>query len=142
MEELSKIFARQSRKGRGMRAAFMLAEGRPACTTTQVAAKGGQVHSYTSKVSKVSTVSEVSKMSKQGEQQLLHSLLPMGEGGRRPDEGADYVRSYMETAKEVRSTVKNTLAPWGEGKGEGLKDVTPHEAVEPASCKFLSALVP
>ena len=67
-------------------------------------------------MSKVSTVSEVSKMSKQGEQQLLHSLLPMGEGGRRPDEGADYVRSYMETAKEVRSTVKNTLAPCGRGQ--------------------------
>ncbi len=123
MEELSKIFARQSRKGRGMRAAFTLAEGRPACTTIQVAAKGGQVRSYTSKVSKVSTVSEVSKMSKQGEQQLLHSLLPMGEGGRRPDEGADYVRSYMETAKEVRSTI--------------IHDETRHEATEPASCKSL-----
>ena len=48
---------------------------------------GGQVHSYTSKVSEVSTVSEVSKMSKQGEQQSLHSLLLLGEGGRRPDEG-------------------------------------------------------
>ena len=125
MEELSKIFARQSRKVRGMRAAFTLAEGRPACTTTQVPAKGGQVRSYTSKVSKVSTVSEVSKMSKQGEQQLLHSLLPMGEGGRRPDEGADYVRSYMETAKEVRSTSSCSFAPWGEGdrrSDEGLKE--------------------
>ena len=49
---------------------------------------------------KVTGVSEVSKMSKQGEQQSLHSLLPLGEGGRRPDEGADVVRSYMETAKE------------------------------------------
>ena len=68
------------------------------------------------KVSEVSRVSKVSKMSKQGEQQSLHSLLPMGEGGRRPDEGADYVRSYMETAKEVRSTVKNTLAPCGRGQ--------------------------
>ena len=50
---------------------------------------GGQVRSYTSKVSKVSTVSGVTK---QGEHQSLHSLLPMGEGGRRPDEGADVVR--------------------------------------------------
>ena len=66
----------------------------------------GQVHSYTSKVSEVSTVSDVSKMSKQGAQQSLHFLLPMGEGGRRPDEGADVVRSYtLETAKEVRSTI-------------------------------------
>ena len=39
------------------------------------------------KVTGVSRVSEVSKMLKQGEQQSLHSLLPLGEGGRRPDEG-------------------------------------------------------
>ena len=72
--------------------AFTLAEGRQASTSTQVAAKGGQVRSYTLKVSKVSTVSEVSKMSKQGELQSLHSLRPLGEGGRRPDEGADETR--------------------------------------------------
>ena len=83
-----------------------------------------------SKVSRVSDVSEVSKMSKQGEQQSLHSLLPLGEGGRRPDEGADksalthgetakggQVRSYtLGTAKEARSTEKNTLAPCGRGQ--------------------------
>ncbi len=39
------------------------------------------------KVRNVSKVSGVSKMSKQGEQQSPHSLRPMGEGGRRPDEG-------------------------------------------------------
>ena len=72
---------------------------------------GGQVRSYTSKVSEVSRVSEVSKMSKQGEQQSLHSLLPLGEGGRRPDEGADKsALTHGETAKEARSTEKNTLA--------------------------------
>ncbi len=32
-------------------------------------------------------VRKVTKMSKQGAQQSRHSLLPMGEGGRRPDEG-------------------------------------------------------
>ena len=97
---------------------------------------GGQVHSYTSKVSEVSTVSEVSevtKMSKQGEQQSLHSLRPLGEGGRRPDEGADVVRSYtLETAKEVRSTSSCSFAPWGEGQDEGSyqcdkTDMTPHQ---------------
>ena len=31
-------------------------------------------------------VRKVTKMSKQGAQQSRHSLLPMGEGGRRPDE--------------------------------------------------------
>ena len=84
----------------------------------------GQVHSYTSKVSEVSTVSDVSKMSKQGAQQSLHFLLPMGEGGRRPYEGADVVRSYtLETAKEVRSTI--------------IHDDLRHEATEPASFKSL-----
>ena len=66
---------------------------------------------------KESRVTKVSGVTKQGEQQSLHSLLPLGEGGRRPDEGADVVRSYtLETAKEVRSTVKNTLAPCGRGQ--------------------------
>ncbi len=85
-------------------------DGRPACTT-KVAAKGGQVRSYTSKVSEVSRVSEVSKMSKQGEQQSLHSLLPLGEGGRRPDEGLKETgrlacTNTLGTAKEARSTKK------------------------------------
>ncbi len=91
--------------------AFTLTEGRQAWQTKS----GGQVRSYTSNVSKVSTVSEVSKMSKQGAQQSPHSLRTLGEGGRRPDEGADVVRSYMETAKEVRSTFEHTLAPCGRG---------------------------
>ena len=52
------------------------------------------------KVRNVSKVSGVSKMSKQGAQQSRQSLLPMGEGGRRPDEGADVVRSYtLETGR-------------------------------------------
>ncbi len=33
----------------------MSKQGRPACTNTLETAKGGQVHSYTSKVSEVST---------------------------------------------------------------------------------------
>ncbi len=78
----------------------------------------GHVRSYTPKVS------EESKMSKQGEQQSLHSLLPLGEGAPRPDEGADVSRSYtLVTAKEVRPTI--------------IHDETRHEAVEPASCKSL-----
>ncbi len=63
-------------------------------------------------------------MSKQGAQQSLHFLLPMGEGGRRPDEGADVVRSNtLGTAKEVRSTI--------------IHDDLRHEATEPASFKSL-----
>ena len=114
---------------------------------------GGQVRSYTSKVS------EVSKMSKQGEHQSLHSLLPMGEGGRRPDEGADAVRSYSQaTAKEVRSTVKNTLAPCGRGQnllanecelrnsGEGSyqcdkTDMTPHQVRTKLAKRSLSPTI-
>ena len=111
--------------------AFTLAEGRPACTTTWETAQfnGNEM---------LKQVQHDGKETAKGEQQSLHSLLPLGEDGHSPDEGADVVRSYTrETAKEVRSTVKNTLAPWGEGKGEGLKNVTPHEAAEPTSCKFL-----
>ncbi len=84
--------------------------GRPACTTTQVAAKGGQVRSYTSKVSEVSRVSEVSKMSKQGEQQSLHSLRPMGEGGRRPDEGLKENGRPACTTTQVAAKAAFTLA--------------------------------
>ena len=49
------------------------------------------------------------------EQQQLHSLLPLGEGGRRPDEGADVVRSYtLETAKGGQQSL-HSLRPLGEG---------------------------
>ena len=43
----------------------------------------------------------------------------------------------LATAKEVRSTVKNTLAPCGRGKGEGLNDGTRHKAAEPKTCNHL-----
>ena len=143
-----------------------------ACTSTLETAKGGRVHSYTSKVSEVSRVSEVSKMSKQGKQQSLHSLRPFGEGGRRPDEGADksalthwetakggQVRSYtLATAKEARSTVKNTLAPCGRGQnllakecelrnsGEGSyqcdkTDMTPHQVRTKLAKRSLSPTI-
>ena len=76
------------------------------------------------RVSEVSRVSELSTMSKQGGHQSLHSLRPLGEGGRRPDEGADVVRSYtLETAKEVRSTI--------------IHDETRHKAAEPKTCNHL-----
>ena len=59
------------------------------------------------------------------EQQQLHSLLPLGEGGRRPDEGADVVRSYtLETAKGGQQSL-HSLRPMGEGgrrPDEGLKE--------------------
>ena len=59
------------------------------------------------KVRNVSKVSGVSKMPKQGAQQSRHSLLPMGEGGRRPDEGADVVRSYtLETGRLACTTTQ------------------------------------
>ncbi len=62
--------------------------------------------SKVSRVSEVSTVSEVSKMLKQGEQQSLHSLRPLGEGGRRPDEGADKsALTHCETTKESHKSV-------------------------------------
>ncbi len=80
---------------------------------------GGQVRSYTSKVS---TVSEVSKMSKQDEQQSPHSLLPLGEGGRRPDEGLK--KTVRCNSDEILKQVQD--------------DGTRHKAAEPASCKFLS----
>ena len=55
------------------------------------------------------------------EQQLLHFLLPLGEGGRRPDEG------LKETAEcngnEILKQVQD--------------DGTRHKATEPASCKSL-----
>ena len=42
------------------------------------------------------------------EQQQLHSLLPLGEGGRRPDEGADVTRSYtLETAKDAHESLRH-----------------------------------
>ncbi len=75
---------------------------------------------------------------KKEQQQSLHSLRPLGEGGRRPDEGADVVRSYtLETAKEVRSTSSCSFAPWGEGQDEGLNDQTRHKAAEPKTCNHL-----
>ncbi len=105
---------------------------------------------------KESRVTKVSGVTKQGEQQSLHSLLPLGEGGRRPDEGADVVRSYtLENAKGGQQSL-HSLRPMGEGgrrPDEGLKetvrcnsdemlkqvqhDVPRHEATEPASCKSL-----
>ncbi len=149
-------------------AIILATKGWPAWQTKS----GGQVHSYTSNVSEVSRVSEVSKMSKQGEQQSLHSLRPLGEGGRRPDEGADksalthgetakggQVRSYtLATAKEARSTVKNTLAPCGRGQnllanecelrnsGEGSyqcdkTDMTPHQVRTKLAKRSLSPTI-
>ena len=131
-------------------------DGRPACTT-KVAAKGGQVRSYTSKVS------EVSKMSKQGEQQSLHSLRPMGEGGRRPDEGLKETgrpacTTTQVAAKAARSTEKNTLAPCGRGQnllanecelrnsGEGSyqcdkTDMTPHQVRTKLAKRSLSPTI-
>ena len=63
----------------------------------------GHVRSYTPKVS------EESKMSKQGEQQSLHSLLPLGEGGRRPDEGADVVRHKTAEPKTCNHLITQSL---------------------------------
>ena len=80
------------------------------------------------------------------EQQQLHSLLPLTlpstnnpvdclyerKGGRRPDEGADVVRSYtLETAKGGQQSL-HSFAPWGEGQDEGsykfdTADMTPHQ---------------
>ncbi len=71
---------------------------------------GGQVRSYTSKVSEVSRVSEVSKMSKQDEQQSLHSLLPLGEGGRRPDEGADVPRHEATEPASCKFSITQSLS--------------------------------
>ena len=71
---------------------------------------GGQVRSYTSKVSEVSTVSEVSNMSEQGGQQSLHSLLPLGEGGRRPDEGADVPRHKAAESASGKFLITQSLS--------------------------------
>ena len=115
---------------------------------------GGQVRSYTSKVSKVSRVSGVTK---QGEQQSLHSLLPLGEGGRRPDEGADIVRSYTQETGRLASTntqkiternvsLNNALASGSAMVSENISfcsqsaiqhDVTRHKAAEPKTCNHL-----
>ena len=89
---------------------FVLAEGGLSCTNIQADAKGGQVRTYTSKVNKVSTVSEESKMSEQGEQQSLHSLRPMGEGGRRPDEGLKETGRPACTTTQVAAKAAFTLA--------------------------------
>ena len=60
-------------------------------------------------------------------------------GGRRPDEGADAVRSYtLETAKGGQQSL-HSFAPWGEGRDEGLNDVTRHNATEPKNVKDLTS---
>ena len=97
------------------------------------------------------------------EQQQLHSLLPLGEGGRRPDEGLKETgrpacTNTLETAKEVRSTVKNTLAPCGRGQnllanecelrnsGEGsdknnVTEATPHQVRTKLANRSLSPTI-
>ena len=79
------------------------------------------------------------------EQQQLHSLLPLGEGGRRPDEGADVVRSHtLETAKGGQQSL-HSLRPMGEGdrrSDEGLNDEPRHEAAEPKNVKDLTSYRP
>ncbi len=105
----------------------------------------------------VNKVSEVSKMSKQGEQQSLHSLLPLGEGGRRPDEGADVVRSYTlgtgrpactntQKIAERNAFLNDALTSGSAMVSENISfcsqsavqhDKTRHGAAEPASCKSL-----
>ena len=54
------------------------------------------------------------------EQQSLHSLLPLGEGGRRPDEGLK--KTVRCNSDEILKQVQD--------------DGTRHEAAKPASCKF------
>ena len=66
------------------REALTLTNDRPAYATTQKAAKGGQ--------------------------QLLNSLLPLGEGGRRPDEGADVVCSYTQETGGLACTNTQKIA--------------------------------
>ncbi len=113
-------------------------------------------------VSKVSRVSDVSKMLKQGEQQSLHSLLPMGEGGRRPDEGADVVLSYTSKVSEVSRVGEvskmskqgeqqslHSLLPMGEGgrrPDEGSyqcdkTDMTPHQVRTKLAKRSLSPTI-
>ena len=70
------------------------------------------------------------------EQQLLHSLRPMGEGGRRPDEGLKETgrlacTTTLETAKGGQQSL-HSFAPWGEGQDEGSYQcdktgMTPHQ---------------
>ena len=85
------------------------------------------------KVTGVSRVSEVSKMLKQGEQQSLHSLLPLGEGGRRPDEGLKRRAKDAQSQCPPLETLPSTNNPVDclyERKG-GRKfdtaDMTPHQ---------------
>ncbi len=151
---------------------FVLAEGGLSCTNIQAAAKDGQVRTYTSKVSKVSEVSRVSRVSevskvsgvtKQDEQQSLHSLLPLGEGARRPDEGLKRrakdaqsqcphleggpkspisrrgsERSELLTPHQGGLACTTTLETAKEARSTIIHDVPRHEVAEPASCKFLS----
>ena len=91
------------------------------------------------------------------EQQQLHSLLPLGEGGRRPDEGADVVRSHTQETGRLASTntqkiternvsLNNALASGSAMVSENISfcsqsaiqhDGTRHEAAEPKTCNHL-----
>ena len=104
------------------------------------------------KKDKVSTVSEVSNMSEQGEQQSLHSLRPMGEGGRRPDEGLKETGRLASTntqkITERNVSLNNALASGSAMVSENISfcsqsaiqhDGARHKDAEPTSC---NALVP
>ena len=91
------------------------------------------------------------------EQQQLHSLLPLGEGGRRPDEGADVVRSHTQETGRLASTntqkiternvsLNNALASGSAMVSENISfcsqsaiqdDGTRHKAAEPKTCNHL-----
>ena len=96
------------------------------------------------------------------EQQQLHSLLPLGEGGRRPDEGADVVRSHTQETGRLASTntqkiternvsLNNALASGSAMVSENISfcsqsaiqhDGTRHEAAEPKNVKDLTSYRP
>ena len=86
------------------------------------------------------------------EQQQLHSLLPLGEGGRRPDEGLKETGRLASTntqkITERNVSLNNALASGSAMVSENISfcsqsaiqhDGTRHKAAEPTSC---NALVP
>ena len=94
------------------REALTLTNDRPAYATTQKAAKGGQ--------------------------QLLNSLLPLGEGGRRPDEGADVVCSYTSKVSEVsRVSEMSKMSKQGEQQSlHSLRPLTLPSTNNPVDCLY------
>ena len=76
------------------------------------------------------------------EQQQLHSLLPLGEGGRRPDEGADVTRSYtLETAKDAHESLRHPELVSGSNHAASLEDMTPHQVRTKLAKRSLSPTI-